>query len=259
MHEQAYNPSPESGDSTGQSSTDELGRLAAELSKWQARVPKLSAALRERTERVQFLENQLREIKGGSGESEANVEADSNDDARDGFIKELEEKVEELNSLYQGAKGQLHSGGLENDELLLEVGVWKEKWQSLTQSFEDATSLVDDQKTDLSDKTSELVALKSKLAEHATELEEKVHQIQMLSEEVESLNRRNENLFETTELANRQIETLGENLSALRDELRSKDQSTEAEASVLDEMKSNLETQTQKLLGKDEDIDELLV
>ncbi len=250
MHEQAYNPPPD----TGQSPAGDVERLTAELSKWQERVPKLSAALRERTIRVKSLEQRLQELEqlDSSDPSDAGIKA------RDELIEELEAKIKELNTLHQAARGKLHSGGLEIDELHAEVQSWKEKWQALTQSLDDQACVVARQESDLKNQSAELDTVKSKLVAHVEELDDKAHQIQTLENEVESLNRRNENLFETTELANRQIGTLGDNLNALRGEVREKDQAAVETASELDALKDKLETETQKSLAKDEDIGALL-
>lgn len=257
MQKQAYDPPGDSDDMDGHSPPGEVERLAAELNKWQERVPKLSAALRERSERVKTLERQLQEFQGSHPLDPGN-QSDAGIKARDELITELEDKNRELNTLHKAAQGQLHSGGMEIDELHAEVQSWKEKWQSLTQSLDDQASMVAERDNDLKDKSAELTLLKSKLVQHDEELDEKAHQIEALSEETESLTRRNENLFETTELANRQIETLGDNLGTLRRELLEKDQVAIAATTEFDELKIGLEAETQKSLGKDEDVDVLL-
>ena len=85
MHEQAYNPPPD----TGQSPAGDVERLTAELSKWQERVPKLSAALRERTIRVKSLEQRLQELE----QLDASDQSDAGIKARDELIEELETKI----------------------------------------------------------------------------------------------------------------------------------------------------------------------
>lgn len=257
MHKQAYNPPPNTGGSDENSPLGEVERLTAELSKWQGRVPKLSAALRERTERVKSLEHQLQKLRehdqvDSGSQSEAGIKA------RGELIGELEVKIKELNGLHQTAQGQLHSSCLEVDELHAEVKSWKDQWQLLTQSLDDQAEIVTEQKNELKARIAEVASLESKLAEHADELSDKTHQIQLLHDETDSLGQRNENLFETTELANRQIETLGDNLGALRIELREKDEAGVAKASEFDTVRNNLETITQKSAAKDDDIDALL-
>ena len=145
-----------------------MERLTAELSKWQERVPKLSAALRERTIRVKSLEQRLQELEqlDSSDPSDAGIKA------RDELIEEFEAKIKELNTLHQAARGKLHSGGLEIDELHAEVQSWKEKWQALTQSLDDQASLVAGQESDLKNQSAELTSVKSKLVEHVEELDE---------------------------------------------------------------------------------------
>ncbi|MCZ6855954.1 MAG: hypothetical protein O7G86_18720, partial [Gammaproteobacteria bacterium] len=245
MQEQAYNSPSDSDHTDGESLADEVERLTAELSKWRERVPKLSAALRERTERVKSLEQRL---------LDPGKESDPGINARDELIGELEVKIQELNSLHQEAQGQLHSGSLEIDELRSEAQSWKTKWQSLTQSLDSQASVFAEQESNLKEKSLDLASLRSKLDEHAEELDVRANQIQTLSDEVESLSRRNENLFETTELANKQIGTLGDNLNELRGELREKDRTAEAVDLELDELKVSLAAETSRSLGKDEEI-----
>jgi predicted flap endonuclease-1-like 5' DNA nuclease len=191
--------------------------LKQELAKWQERVPKLAGALRERTSEVEALRTQLAER--GTGREEQGPERRSGIEARDSLIEELEAKVRALSGKYQDAEGQLHARDLEITQLRQEASEWREKWQS-------ATTTLDAQADNAGQKDRELSRIKQEVDElltlqesHQSRIKEQDLELTELRERAQSLEGRNANLFETTELANRQIETLGDNLEHLRSEL----------------------------------------
>ena len=191
--------------------------LRAELNKWQERVPKLAGALRERTNEVEALKAQLAERSVDAPPPAS--EGSSGIQARDALIEELEAKVKALGGKYQDAEGQLHARDLEIAQLRQEAEEWREKWQSVTSSLDaqaDNAGQKDRELKRLKGELDELLALQSA---HTGRIKEQDLELTQLRERARSLEGRNENLFETTELANKQIETLGENLEHLRSEL----------------------------------------
>ncbi len=226
--------------------------LRAELAKWQERVPKLAGALRERTNEVETLKAQLAERPTEAAAPAA--ESGSGIQARDALIEELEAKVKALGGKYQDAEGQLHARDLEITQLRQEAAEWREKWQSVTSSL-------DAQADSAGKKDSELKRLKGELDEllelqgtHTGRIKEQDLELTQLRERAQSLESRNENLFETTELANKQIETLGENLEHLRAELTgAKDQLATHEAAASDVAKEADDLKGQ-VASRDQDI-----
>jgi predicted flap endonuclease-1-like 5' DNA nuclease len=111
---------------------------------------------------------------------------------------------------------------MEISGLQQDVGGWKDKWQAAKSSLDEQESFANSKEEALCRLTSELDELNGVWQKSTISLEDRDHEIVMLRDESASLNERNANLFETTELANRQIETLGANLTQLRDQLREK-------------------------------------
>ena len=196
--------------------------LQEELAKWQERVPKLAAALRERTEQTDRLQAQVDAARErDSASSDASGEAGIR--AREQLIGELEAKLKAVNSKHQDLQGQLHSRDMEISDLQQDVGAWKEKWQAATVSLDEQGSAASSQEGALERMKKDLVEVNGALEEKARIVEDRDHELGTLRDESVSLNGRNAKLFETTELANRQLETLGESLTELRDQLRSRD------------------------------------
>jgi predicted flap endonuclease-1-like 5' DNA nuclease len=226
--------------------------LRAELAKWQERVPKLAGALRERNNEVEALKSQLAERPGGDAAPAA--ESGSGIQARDALIEELEAKVKALGGKYQDAEGQLHARDLEITQLRQEAAEWRDKWQSVTSSLDaqaDNAGQKDRELKRLKGEVDELLALQGT---HTGRIKEQDLELTQLRERAQSLEGRNENLFETTELANRQIETLGENLEHLRADLAaSKDLLAKHEAAAGGASKE-MEDLRGQVASRDEDI-----
>ena len=191
--------------------------LREELAKWRERVPKLAAALRQRTDEATALKQELERQKSlpGAGQSPA-----AGIRARDELIAELEAKVSDLAKRHKAAQGELHERQLEVDELRDDVGTWKGKWQSLTRAL-------DEQAAEVSDRTQRFQGLEQanedlerRLTEEKAARETTRRALDEVTEERDSLQRRNEQLFETTELANRQIGSLTDSLAELRATLK---------------------------------------
>ncbi|MEZ5559309.1 MAG: hypothetical protein R3E86_12315 [Pseudomonadales bacterium] len=165
---------------------EDAAALRAELSKWRERVPKLAAALRERTEELDALRRNHESLQS-RGAGGAGIEA------RDQLIRELETRLEALNARYKSSQGELHSRDLEIEDLRQDLRSWKDKWHQVTASLDAQGRLASD----------------------------KDQRLQDLNEELAALRKRNEQLFETTEFANRQLATLGDSLGELRAQARS--------------------------------------
>ncbi|MEM8767139.1 MAG: hypothetical protein AAGE43_06830, partial [Pseudomonadota bacterium] len=86
-------------------------------------------------------------------------------------------------------------------------------------------------------------------------LKEQDLELTALRERAQSLEARNENLFETTELANRQIETLGENLEHLRSELKASNQALDASEAAFRTRGEEFEAVKTALGSRDQDIE----
>ncbi|MGE0621756.1 MAG: hypothetical protein AB7I04_13980 [Pseudomonadales bacterium] len=196
--------------------------LRNELAKWQARVPKLASALKERTSEVESLKARLaeREQHPGSGGAAQSAPAGSGIQARDALIRELEAKVKALSGKYQDTEGQLRARDLEISQLRQETEEWREKWQAATGTLDAQADGVEQKERELKRLQKELDELLSLQESHKGRIKEQDLELTSLRERSRSLESRNQNLFETTELANRQIETLGENLEHLRAELK---------------------------------------
>ncbi|MFP6815320.1 MAG: hypothetical protein VB949_06595 [Pseudomonadales bacterium] len=196
-----------------------LHDLKKELAKWKERVPKLAAALRERTDQADRLQSAVDKFHGPES-----VALPGGNQAGSGeqIVDELEAKLKAFHSRHQDLEGQLRSRDMEISGLQQDVGGWKDKWQAAKSSLDEQESFANSKEEALCRLTSELDELNGVWQKSTISLEDRDHEIVMLRDESASLNERNANLFETTELANRQIETLGANLTQLRDQLREK-------------------------------------
>ncbi len=202
----------------GQLGTASYASLHEELEKWRGRVPKLASALRQRTEEVESLRAELDDLKrvgaSGSGRSDAGVRA------RDELISELEAKVETLDGRYKTAQGELHARNLEVTDLKEDLRLWKDKWQSVTQSLDVQAEAAESRQDQVETLNQTLTNMRQQLAERETALRRSEQSLADALGERESLVGRNEKLFETTEMANQQIESLADSLAEMRQELR---------------------------------------
>ncbi|MEM6710520.1 MAG: hypothetical protein AAF648_17225 [Pseudomonadota bacterium] len=209
-------------------STD-VAALRNELAKWRERVPKLAQALKERTERVDQLEERL------AAAAEASASSSGGDGARTQRIAELEEQQKRLKERCLTAEGRLHAQQLAVEEGAEEVRAWREKWQRLTVDLDRESGRATAAEQQGQALTADLAELKN---QHAQLLEDK----RMLLEEVEQgrtrhselesqlddQRQRNAQLFETTELAHKQMETLSADLDQQRAALRSAHEARDA-------------------------------
>jgi predicted flap endonuclease-1-like 5' DNA nuclease len=226
--------------------------LQKELAKWQARVPKLAGALKERTQEVETLRARLdstEPLSVGGGEQSSGIQA------RDALIEELEAKVKALGGKHQDVEGQLRARDLEIKGLRQEASEWRDKWQS-------ATTSLDEQSDSAGHKDREIKRLKTEIDEllplqeqRNGSLKDQDLELTSLREKCRSLETRNEKLFETTELANRQIETLGDNLQHLRDDLKARNEEIAGREAEAGGAAKEVEELKRQLGARDQDIE----
>jgi len=197
------------------------GVLRDELAKWRERVPKLAAALRQRAEEAESLRRELDALRrergelqrAGDGAGSADAPVGAGIRARDELIEELQNKLDDLAERHKTAQGEVHTRGLTIDELRADAAAWKSKWQSVTRALdEQASTCQADQR-----------ALQEAVAER------------------DSLRQRNEQLFETTEMANRQITSLTDSLAEMRLKLKAQREQEAAAGHVRDSLQREVD------------------
>ena len=197
----------------------ELDALKAEVQKWQERVPKLASALRERTEEVSALREQLRTARA-TPEAVGAEDLDRRLKARDEHITELEAQVEALTRSSRASSGELHTLKLTLADAEQDATKWRQKWQQANESLDSEAASASTLKQEYQQRAEAWNAEKEGL------LRDHAAQQGQLDKDVESLRRRNAQLAETTDLANKQLAALGDELQTLLS------QSQEAEARI---------------------------
>ena len=185
--------------------------LRAELTKWQERVPKLAAALRERTQQLEAAEAELQQLRVGPGSTVPADDGamDARLKARDELIAELEDKQRETSRLHREAASELHTVQLDLNQAQGDAQSWKSKWQSVTAALDESTEELARQREKL---TAEQARWQTEADQRKTDHE---RELQSARRDAESLKVRNKNLSETTDFANQQIESLSRELSHL--------------------------------------------
>lgn len=191
--------------------------LHEELAKWRERVPRLAAALRQRTVELEALKRQL-DASGNAPSSPNGAGADIR--ARDELIAELEAKLSDLGQRHKAAEAELHRRALEVEELERDLGAWKQKWQAATRALDEQAAASGQEAERLQALEDANQALERRLAEQSREVDTLRRARDEAVAEHESFAVRNEQLFETTELANRQIASLTDSLAELRANLK---------------------------------------
>lgn len=187
-HNEVEGSDEAASESTADVSASSIAHLQEEIAKWRSRVPKLAAALAERTERVNQLEAQLADA-GQSDESA--VEGGAGARARDERIRELDGKLEQARSELRSAQGALHERSLRVAELEDELSEWQNKWQSVTKELDNGDSAA---------------------ARSAAALEE-------ANTEIASLKKRADDLIATAEMAHNEVDVLASDLRGVRCDL----------------------------------------
>ncbi len=210
----------------------EIAELRAEVIKWQERVPKLAAALRERTEELAGARDQIRLLENNAAQGPAPQGQDESVDARlharDQVIQELEDKVASLSTAHRQSAGELHALKMEIQTVQEASAGWKDKWQAVTQSLDEAVAKSTDVTAELEQQTAGWQA-------RETELQQQ-HQAKTgkLQHELDSLQQRNQSLQLTMGMLNDQLESAGgeltqtaEQLELARQAVREKEQSAD--------------------------------
>ena len=219
----------------------DVAALQAEVAKWQERVPKLAAALRERSEELEQVRGELRDLQRDPDNGAA---ADARVSTRDELIRELEGKLAEASAQQRESAGQLHSAKLEVAEQAAQIQLYKDKWQAATATLDgcvvEKTQLAEelsqaenrwqDNESNLlqqhQDMQSEFLQEIKQLNEHIEQVEANHSAAQQQSErqqqeidhlqgQCDSLTNRNKTLQDTATLANNQMASMGEEITVL--------------------------------------------
>lgn len=158
--------------------------LQEEIAKWRARVPKLAAALAERTERVNQLEAEL--AAASRGES-ATTEGGAGARARDERIRELDSKLDQARGELRGAQGALHERSLRVSELEGELAEWQTKWQSVTKELDNGDSAAARSAANLEDANTEIASLKKRADDLIATAEMAHNEVDVLSADLRGL------------------------------------------------------------------------
>lgn len=219
--------------------------LLAELGKWRERVPKLAAALRQRSEEVDALKAALEASRAqadrAAGSGDAAAAGGAGIRARDELIAELEAKLADLAERHKVAQGELHARQLTIDELGADLAMWKDKWRSLTRNLDDqaeAASTRDERLHRLEQAHADALQQVNQVSADRDGLRKALDEARS---ERDSLHQRNEQLFETTEFANRQITSLTDSLADLRQSLRAEREQVQALTAQRDQERQQAE------------------
>ncbi len=236
----------------------DIEALHAEVAKWQERVPKLAAALRERTEELASVRQELREAQNAGPDQSSpdrgrddGRDAESDDvrlQARDQLIGELQQKVTDLTGLHRTAASELHVTQMDLSNATEEAKGWQDKWRQVTSSLD---NLVADASRNSSDweqtKQQSLAQEQTLLAAHAKEIER-------ARRDTESLRVRNANLQETMEFANKQIESLGEDVALLVEQGKTTAESLAAADEKIEELSADESGLQQRVVTAERDV-----
>ncbi|MEM9621670.1 MAG: hypothetical protein AAF993_08485 [Pseudomonadota bacterium] len=216
---------------------EEIDDLRAEVSKWQERVPKLATALRERTEELAAARDQIRQLgqQSQAQENGASVD-DARLQARDDVIRDLEAKLASQAAEHRATAGELHSLKLALESAETESSSWKEKWQSVTQSLDEAVAQNASTSTALENQLTRWDEEKQDLqTQHAKTLT-------TLQAKADSLQQRNQNLQQTTEMLNTQVESMADELTRALQEAQQHEQELAARQQALQAAEQDRQT-----------------
>lgn len=212
--------------------------LRAEITKWQERVPRLAAALRERTEELAAARDEIRDLRKEGANTSSNDTVDARVQARDELIQELEQKLEALREKHRKASGDLHDLTLTSETAQEEAAGYKRKWQDLKAALDSEASA----------RSSAEEAVQAAEHRFAAELAEQQQTLQAdlsrAEEELNGLRRRNDQLSETLDMTNTQLATLGDDLTGLMEKSNEDDQLKQKLTQELDETRALVEQQT---------------
>jgi predicted flap endonuclease-1-like 5' DNA nuclease/chromosome segregation ATPase len=191
---------------------DVVGAARRELEKWRERVPRLVAALRERSEEVERLQAEVGALKSAQPAPAVVLDAHplalEGVRAREAVIAELEQELDTLREANAGLQGAVHARSLTIGGLKRDLQGWKEKWQELARRLDGAAE---------DSRVAELTSSNNHLTRELAEMRRTVEE---LAGERDALAARNADLFETTGFATRQMELLADDLGELRGQLK---------------------------------------
>ena len=189
--------------------------LRSEVEKWQARVPKLASALRERTDELAHARDEIRRLAQDLDKTSDDGFMGVTLKSRDELIAELEVKSKTLSEKVRSLSGEVHTLQLALQESVEEGESWKAKWRDVTSTLDQVSG---DKNQLSSQHAAELDALgleRNTLHSEVKHLQAELNKQARLGDQVVALRKRNEDLSETTEMANIQMATLGEELASL--------------------------------------------
>jgi predicted flap endonuclease-1-like 5' DNA nuclease len=215
--------------------------LQAEVLKWQERVPKLAAALRERTEELAAVRDELRRANSsGQAESEPAETSDVRLKARDELIAELQQKVDDVGAQHRDAASELHATQLDLQRATEEAQTWRAKWQDVTSSLD--TSVADASRT-----SNELAQARSEWDDKQKSLAQDFEsQLQKAQRNAESLKSRNANLQETIEFANKQIASLSEDMTGLVQQASDSENAASESAARIEQLQVEIANESER-------------
>jgi len=112
--------------------------LRAEIAKWQERVPKLVSVVRERTQEVQSLREQLHRAN-----SMAACDADASIRSRDQMIAKLQQQIESLEEKHSAVCAELHTANLDLEEVRTDADSLKDRNANLAETTEFASQQIE--------------------------------------------------------------------------------------------------------------------
>jgi predicted flap endonuclease-1-like 5' DNA nuclease/chromosome segregation ATPase len=191
---------------------DVVGAARRELEKWRERVPRLVAALRERSEEVDRLQAEVGALKSAQAAPAVVLDAHplalEGVRAREAVIAELEQELDSLREANAGLQGAVHARSLTIGGLKRDLQGWKDKWHELARRLDGAAE---------DGRVAELTSTNNHLTRELAEVRRTVTE---LTGERDALAARNADLFETTGFATRQMEVLADDLGELRSQLK---------------------------------------
>jgi len=212
--------------------------LNREVDKWRERTARLLTALRERSGEVEQLQQALAEARARIAEARQPDGAQAPGAlAREAVIEELERELAGLREAHAALQGDLHARSVTIGGLKRDLQGWKDKWHELARRLDGASAANGVEHA----RVAELTASQARLNQELATLRRTIAE---LSDERDALAARNANLFETTDLANRQMEVLADDLADLRAQLRevrARHDAARADADVLRQERADLQ------------------
>ncbi|MDG2276478.1 MAG: hypothetical protein P8L31_00845 [Pseudomonadales bacterium] len=215
--------------------------LRTEVAKWQERVPKLASALRERTDELARVRDEIGLLK-----QQSRSRNDLALRARDDLIAELESKSNELRSKRISLAGEARSMEIALGEAQGETAHWKSKWRGVTGSLDELSAERSEQESTHHSERQSFKRERSSWDEERARLVFDLKERQRLTQTLHESRKRNEQLVETTGMAKLQIDALGEELASLV----SRAENAEASSRGFAEKYAQAESALEKALSK---------